>query len=187
MIGMLWVIGLEGGPSVRTVRQCMEESADITVQTNLLEARLLCGNKELFDELCDSVQQPLALHAFYLAKLQEQQRRHACFAEADFNLEPNLKESPGGLRDLQTVTWIARAAGLGTHWSELAQIGLLTAAEARQVARHSALLATLRLRLHYLAKRHEDRLLFDFQTQLAEQMGFRASANRRASEHLMQR
>src|SRR3989338_4709085 len=187
LIGMLWDIGLEVGHSVRTVGQCMNESADITVQTNLLEARLLCGNKELFDELCDSVQQRLDLRAFYLAKLQEQQRRHARYAEADYNLEPNLKESPGGLRDLQTVTWIARAAGLGTHWSELAQIGLLTSAEARQVARHSALLAALRIRLHYLAKRHEDRLLFDFQTSLAEQMGIHASANRRASEHLMQR
>jgi len=187
LIVVLWDIGLEVGHSVRTVGQCMKESADITVQTNLLEARLLCGNKKLFNELCDSVQQHLDLHAFYLAKLQEQQRRHARYAETDYNLEPNLKESPGGLRDLQTVTWIARAAGLGTHWSELAQIGLLTTAEARQVARHSALLATLRIRLHYLAKRHEDRLLFDFQTALAAQLGIAASANRRASEHLMQR
>ncbi len=186
LIGVLWDIGLEVGHSVRTVGQCMKESADITVQTNLLEARLLCGNKELFDELCDSVQQRLDLRAFYLAKLQEQQRRHARYAESDYNLEPNLKESPGGLRDLQTVTWIARAASLGTHWSELAQIGLLTTTEARQIARHSALLATLRIRLHYLAKRHEDRLLFDFQTLLAEQMGINASANRRASEHMMQ-
>ena len=187
LISVLWDIGLEVGHSVRTVGQCMNESADITVQTNLLEARLLCGNKQLFNELCASVQRHLDLRAFYLAKLQEQQRRHARYAEADYNLEPNLKESPGGLRDLQTVTWIARAAGLGTHWSELAQIGLLTTAEARQLARHSALLATLRIRLHYLAKRHEDRLLFDFQTLLAEQMGIGDSANRRASEHLMQR
>lgn len=187
LIVVLWDIGLEVGHSVRTVGQCMKESADITVQTNLLEARLLCGNKKLFNELCDSVQQHLDLRAFYLAKLQEQQRRHARFMEADYNLEPNLKESPGGLRDLQTVTWIARAAGLGTHWSELAQVGLLTTAEARQVARHSALLATLRVRLHYLAKRHEDRLLFDFQAALAAQLGIAASANRRASEHLMQR
>src|SRR5574340_1092230 len=187
LIVILWDIGLEVGHSTRTVEQCLKESADVTVQTNLLEARLLCGSKELFDELCDKLRQRLDLRAFYHAKLEEQQRRHARFLDTDFNLEPNLKESPGGLRDLQTVTWIARAAGLGTHWSELAQIGLLTAAEARQVARHSALLATLRIRLHFLAKRHEDRLLFDYQTPLAEQMGIRASANRRASEHLMQR
>ena len=187
LIGMLWDIGLEVGHSVRTVRQCLDESADVTVQTNLLEARLLCGNKDLFRELCESMQQRLDLRAFYFAKLQEQRRRHARYAEADYNLEPNLKESPGGLRDLQTVTWIARAAGLGTHWSELARIGLLTPAEARRITRHSTLLATLRARLHYLAKRHEDRLLFDFQTPLAEQLGIGASANRRASEHLMQR
>jgi [protein-PII] uridylyltransferase len=187
LIGMLWDIGLEVGHSVRTVAQCAEESADITVQTNLIEARWLCGNRNLFDELSACMRERLDLRAFYLAKLEEQRRRHARFLETDSNLEPNLKESPGGLRDLQTVTWIARAAGLGTHWSELAQVGLLTAAEARQVARHSALLATLRIRLHYLAKRHEDRLLFDFQTPLAGQMGIAASANRRASEHLMQR
>lgn len=187
LIGALWDIGLEVGHSVRTIEQCMNESADITVQTNLLEARLLCGNKQLFNELCTTVQQHLDLRAFYNAKLQEQQKRHARYAEADYNLEPNLKESPGGLRDLQTVTWIARAAGLGTHWSELAQIGLITAAEARQLARHSTLLAMLRARLHYIARRREDRLLFDFQTPLAEQMGVHASANRRASEHLMQR
>jgi len=187
LIGILWDIGLEVGHSVRTVGQCMKESADITVQTNLLEARLLCGNKGLFGELRDSVQRHLDLRAFYRAKLKEQQQRHARYDESDYNLEPNLKESPGGLRDLQTVTWIARAAGLGTHWSELAQTGLLTSAEARQLARHSALLATLRIRLHYLAKRREDRLLFDFQTRLAEQMRIGASANRRASEHLMQR
>src|ERR1019366_5160600 len=97
---------------------------------------------------------------------------------------PNLKESPGGLRDLQTITWISRAAGLGTRWTELAQAGLISLAEARQIARHDTLLQTLRARLHYLAKRREDRLIFEFQTPLAEQMGITASANRRASEHL---
>src|SRR3989338_5638617 len=187
LIVVLWDIGLEAGHSVRTVEQCLKESADITVQTNLLEARLLCGNKGLFGELRDSVQRHLDLRAFYRAKLKEQQQRHARYDESDYNLEPNLKESPGGLRDLQTVTWIARAAGLGTHWSELAQTGLLTAAEARPPARPRALLATPRIRLHYLAKRREDRLLFDFQTRLAEQMRIGASANRRASAQLMQR
>ena len=147
LIVMLWDIGLEVGHSVRTVGQCIHESADITVQTNLLEARLLCGNKKLFDELCGSVQQHLDLRAFYLAKLQEQQERHARYAESDYNLEPNLKESPGGLRDLQTVTWIARAAGLGTHWSELAQIGLLTATEARKIGHIGAEPRTYR-RIH---------------------------------------
>ncbi|HZW24006.1 MAG TPA: [protein-PII] uridylyltransferase [Gallionella sp.] len=187
LVGMLWDIGLEVGHSIRTIEQCLAESADITVQTNLLEARLLCGDKKLFRQLNALMQQNLDPRAFFLAKQQEQQQRHARFLEADFNLEPNLKESPGGLRDLQTVNWIARAAGLGTRWRDLADSGLITAAEARQIARHDSLLQTLRTRLHYLAKRREDRLLFDFQTELAEQMGIKASANRRASEHLMQR
>ncbi|HEX5362853.1 MAG TPA: [protein-PII] uridylyltransferase [Gallionella sp.] len=186
LVGMLWDIGLEVGHSIRTIEQCLAESADITVQTNLLEARLLCGDARLFRQLNKAVQQHLDPRAFFLAKQQEQLKRHARFVDADFNLEPNLKESPGGLRDLQTVSWICRAAGLGTRWSELAHSGLITAAEARQIARHDALLQTLRIRLHYLAKRREDRLLFDFQTALAEQMNIAASANRRASEHLMQ-
>ena len=187
LVGILWDIGLEVGHSIRTIAQCLTESADITVQTNLLEARLISGNAKLFSELFAAVHQHLDLRKFFIAKQQEQQQRHARFMDADFNLEPNLKESPGGLRDLQTITWIARAADLGTRWNELAQAGLISPVEARQIARHDALLQTLRIRLHYLAKRREDRLIFDFQTLLAEQMGIAATTNRRASEHLMQR
>ncbi len=187
LIGMLWDIGLEVGHSIRTIAQCLNESADITVQTNLLEARLLIGDARLFGELKNVLHQYLDPRQFFLAKLHEQQQRHARFVETDFNLEPNLKESPGGLRDLQTITWISRAAGLGTRWTELAREGLISISEARQIARHDALLQTLRIRLHYLAQRREDRLIFEFQTPLAEQMGITASTNRRASEHLMQR
>jgi [protein-PII] uridylyltransferase len=187
LVGMLWDIGLEVGHSIRTIAQCLKESADITVQTNLLEMRLLIGDARLYGELKNVLHQYLDPQKFFLAKLQEQQQRHNRFVDSDFNLEPNLKESPGGLRDLQTINWIARAAGLGTRWPELAKAGLITPAEARQIAQHDALLQELRIRLHYLAKRREDRLIFDFQTPLAEQMGIAASANRRASEHLMQR
>ena len=187
LVGILWDIGLEVGHSIRTIAQCLSESADITVQTNLLEMRLLTGDKRLCDELKNVLRQYIDPQEFFLAKQQEQQQRHKRFLDTDFNLEPNLKESPGGLRDLQTINWIARAAGLGTRWTELARAGLITPTEARQITRHDALLQTLRIRLHYLAKRREDRLIFDFQTLLAEQMGITASANRRASEHLMQR
>jgi [protein-PII] uridylyltransferase len=187
LIALLWDIGLEVGHSIRTIEHCIIESNDITVQTNLLEARLLCGNLPLFGSMCEQVQQHLDPLAFFTAKLHEQKLRHARFDDTDFNLEPNLKESPGGLRDLQTVTWITRAAGLGTRWTELTEAGLISKSEARQIARHDTLLQTLRTRLHYLARRREDRLLFDFQTTLASQMGIEASTNRRASEHLMQR
>jgi len=91
------------------------------------------------------------------------------------------------LRDLQTVLWISRACGLGTSWKELSAANLITPHEARAIARHESLLQTLRIRLHYLAKRREDRLLFDYQTPLAEQMHIHASTTRRASELLMQR
>ncbi len=187
LVAMLWDIGLEVGHSIRTVAQCIIEASDITVQTNLLEARLLCGDTGLFEQLCKTVRQHLDPKEFFLAKLHEQKQRHARFDDADFNLEPNLKESPGGLRDLQTITWISRAAGLGTRWTELARAGLISEAAARQIARHDALLQTLRTRLHYIARRREDRLLFDFQSTLAGQMNITASLNRRASEHLMQR
>ena len=129
LIGMLWDIGLEVSHSIRTVAQCLSESSDITVQTNLLEARLLIGNANLYTELHDTVRLHLDLRKFFLAKQHEQQKRHARFVDADFNLEPNLKESPGGLRDLQTITWICRAAGIATRWAELAAEGLITPVE----------------------------------------------------------
>lgn len=187
MVGVFWDIGLEVGHSIRTIGDCMAESSDVTVQTNLLEARLITGNRPLFDEMRETLAQHLGKRAFFLAKQQEQTQRHTRFVDTDYNLEPNLKESPGGLRDLQTVLWISRACGFGTSWHELARMGMITSSEARAIARHESLLQTLRIRLHYLAGRREDRLLFDYQTALAEQMGIEASPSRRASEHLMQR
>jgi [protein-PII] uridylyltransferase len=187
LVAQLWDMGLEVSHSIRTIEECVSESHDITVQTNLLEARLICGDAKLFSALQIATFSHLNPCDFFNAKLKEQQQRHARFVDADFNLEPNIKESPGGLRDLQTVMWMSRAAGLGTTWQALAKSGLISVSEAKEIARHDNLLKNYRSRLHYLAKRREDRLLFDFQTPLAEQMGIDASAHRRASEHLMQR
>ncbi len=187
LIGNLWDIGLEVGHSVRTVAQCIEESCDVTVQTNLLESRLLIGSKKLFQQLQETLQLHLDQRAFYLAKQQEQVRRHTRFIDTDFNLEPNLKESPGGLRDLQTVLWISRAAGFGHSWQALAKAGLITQTEARQITRHEHFLQDLRIRLHYLSGRHDDRVVFEYQTTLAEQLGIAASPQLRASERMMRR
>ncbi len=187
LVGILWDIGLEVGHSIRTVGDCMAESSDVTVQTNLLETRLITGDQPLFVEMHETLTNHLSRRAFYLAKVQEQEKRHARFIDTDFNLEPNLKESPGGLRDLQTVLWISRASGFGGTWRKLAEAELITAQEARAIAHHEALLQTLRIRLHYIAKRREDRVLFDYQTELAAQMHIAATDSRRASEHLMQR
>lgn len=187
LIGTLWDIGLEVGHSIRTVGDCMAESSDVTVQTNLLETRRIAGNKALFLEMRETLSNHLSRRAFYLAKMKEQELRHARFVDTDFNLEPNLKESPGGLRDLQTVLWISQATGFGDNWKKLSEDGLLTRDEAQAIARAENLLQTLRIHVHYIAKRHEDRLLFDYQDELAERMRIQATAQRRRSEHLMQR
>ncbi len=187
LVGLLWDIGLEVGHSVRTLDECLDEAKDITVQTNLLEARFLAGNRQLSQNLADTVRKNLNVRAFFEAKLLEQQQRHARFHDTAYNLEPNLKESPGGLRDLQTVLWVSRSVGLGNSWQQLAAASVVTAQEARQIRRHELFVENLRIRLHYLAKRREDRLLFDYQSPLAEQYGFADNAQRRASEQLMQR
>ena len=187
LVGLLWDIGLEVGHSIRTIAQCVEESADITVQTNLLEARLIAGSRTLFEDMVRTLARHLDHRAFFLAKHNEQQRRHRRLLDADYNLEPHLKDSPGGLRDLQTVLWISRACNLGDTWRELARAGMITVPEALAIARHENLLQHLRIRLHYLAGRREDRLLFDYQTELANQMGITAKGVRRASECMMQR
>jgi [protein-PII] uridylyltransferase len=186
LIGMLWDIGLEVGHSVRTIDECLALAAeDITVQTTLLESRLIAGSRELFRRFEGATSGALDPQAFLEAKQLEQQQRHARYQET--NLEPNIKESAGGLRDLQTILWIARAAGLGRSWAELARRNLVTLPEAREIGRHERFLQTLRIRLHYLARRREDRLLFDFQTALAAELGIRNQPNRLASEQLMQR
>ncbi len=186
LIGTLWDIGIEVGHSVRTIDECATLAAeDITVQTTLLEARLLTGKRELFKRFVKRMKETLDPAEFMQAKLLEQQQRHMRYAES--NLEPNIKEAAGGLRDLQTILWIARAAGVGKTWSELARRGLITPAEAREIGQHEQLLQSLRIRLHYCAGRREDRLLFDYQTALAREFGLHDRPHRLASEQLMQR
>ncbi len=187
-IGMLWDAGLEVAHSVRTVEECETEMAhDVTIRTSLLEHRPLAGSRTLYDRFRRRFAASLNVRAFFEAKALEQQQRHLRYQDTAYNLEPNVKESPGGLRDLQTIIWIARAAGLGHSWRALATHGLITESEAREVTRHERLIDDIRVRLHYLAGRREDRLVFDVQTALAQQMGLADTPHRRASEQLMQR
>lgn len=187
-VGSLWDIGLEVGHSVRTLAECAEEAdKDITVQTSLLEARQLAGHRQLFREFSHAMLAALEPRAFFIAKQLEQQQRHGRYHDATYNLEPNLKESPGGLRDLQNILWVSRAAGLGKSWSGLAKGGFITRQEARLAQRHQNILQDLRVRLHYLSGRREDRLLFDYQTALAEELNITGKPPRLASEMLMQR
>ncbi|AKU12122.1 PII uridylyl-transferase [Azoarcus sp. CIB] len=188
LIGALWDVGLEIGQSVRTLDECLEAAEeDITVQTNLLEARLLDGNADLFEEFVQRYRAQLDVRTFYKAKQLEQENRYARFNDTPFALEPNCKESPGGLRDLQMLGWIARAAGLGRSWRDLARRRLITGAEASELRSIERFLQHVRIRLHYLTGRAEDRLLFDHQEKLARAFGIEATAAKRASEVFMQR
>ena len=174
-IGWCWDVGLEIGSSVRTTSECLAEATkDVTVQTSLLEARLLRGNKTLFSNLVEKLAEAMDPKAFFVAKTLEMRQRHNKFDNTPYALEPNCKESPGGLRDLQIILWVAKAAGFGNSWDELARKGLATPLEARQIKANEALLNKIRVRLHLLARRREDRLVFDLQTSVAESFGFRA-------------
>ncbi|MBA4143057.1 MAG: [protein-PII] uridylyltransferase [Nitrosospira sp.] len=187
-VRLLWDIGLDIGHSIRTIAECAEEAVkDITVQTSLLEARQLAGRRRLFDEFFYSMQAMLEPVPFFIAKQLEQEQRHGRYQDATSNLEPNIKESPGGLRDLQNILWVSRAAGMGKSWANLSDGGFITHQEARLAQRHRAVLQDLRIRLHYLSGRREDRLLFDYQTPLADELDISGKPPRRPSEMLMQR
>ncbi|MDM5177473.1 [protein-PII] uridylyltransferase [Massilia sp. DJPM01] len=192
LVQMLWDLGLEIGHSIRTIDECMSESkADITVQTSLLEARLVCGDAHLFEQLQERYLGALDPRAFFHAKAAEMRLRHAKYEDTAFSLEPNVKESPGGLRDLQVILWVAKAAGLANSWGQLATRGLITQTEARQLMEKERAFKDIRVRLHLHANRREDRLVFDVQTPIAESFGLKTTGEginaRRASEYLMQR
>jgi [protein-PII] uridylyltransferase len=187
-IGALWDSGLEPGHSVRTVSESLEEAAkDVTVDTSLIEARHVAGDAALLVQLEKRLRERRDVRAFFEAKFREQKRRHERFQEAAYNLEPNIKESPGGLRDLQMVLWLARAAGLGHSWSELAAQEIITPREAADIARNERILQDLRIRLHYLAGRREDRLVFDHQIEIARQLKLAPRQGMIPSDMLMRR
>ncbi len=190
-ISHCWDIGLEIGSSVRTVADCVEQAVnEVTVQTSLLESRLITGDKALYTRFTGQFKASLDPKAFFVAKTLEMRQRHNKFDNTPYSLEPNCKESPGGLRDLQVVLWVAKAAHLGNNWDDLARNGLATAFEVTQIKRNLALLNLIRARLHIISHRREDRLVFDLQTAVAESFGYTTDSlltGKRASEHLMRR
>ena len=193
-VSQCWDAGLEIGSSVRTVAECLAESAkDVTVQTALLEARLIVGHATTFADFQMKFRAAMEPQAFFVAKTLELRQRHNKFENTPYSLEPNCKESPGGLRDLQVILWVAKAAGLGNSWDELSRNGLATSFEVKQLKRNEALLKLIRLRLHVISQRREDRLVFDLQTAVANSFGYASVASDgthlpvRASEALMRR
>ncbi len=194
-IGNCWDVGLEIGSSVRTLADCLQEAEkDVTVQTALLECRLITGNADLVQAFRTAFTEAMDPKAFFVAKTLEMRQRHTKFEDTPYSLEPNCKESPGGLRDLQVILWVAKAAGYGDNWADLARGGLATEFEVKQIERNEALLLLIRAKLHFIAKRREDRLIFDLQNAVAESFGYTAGSPEgdrkqlvRASEALMKR
>ena len=197
-IGGCWDLGLDIGSSVRTLDECLQESStDVTVQTALLECRWVAGPTQAVAALQQVLQAAMDPKAFFVAKTLEMRQRHQKFENTPYALEPNCKESPGGLRDLHIILWVAKAAGLGQDWDALVRNGLATPLEARQLKANEATLSLMRARLHELSGRREDRLVFDLQNTMAQAFGLNtlvpgeatptARGMRRASEALMKR
>ena len=184
----LWDIGLEIGHSVRNIQECTEEATkDITVATNLQESRLLIGPENLYEAL-SAFNTPDKIWPgpeYFRAKLDEQIKRHLKFNDTAYNLEPNIKEGPGGLRDIQMIGWVAkRHFGVDTL-HKLVTHGFLSEQEYKTLHEGLAFLWRVRFGLHIISKRREDRLLFDHQRTLAAQFGYKDTYKKLAVEQFM--
>ena len=187
---LLWDIGLEVGQSVRSIEECQHEArADITVITNLMESRTLAGDEALRQDMMQAID---TSHMwtdaeFFRAKRAEQHARHAKFNDTEYNLEPNVKSSPGGLHDIQTIAWVALRHFGTNDLSELVQQGFLNEPEYRILDSGRAFLWKVRFALHTLSGRAEDRLLFDHQRALAKLLGYEGTDSKLAVERFMQK
>lgn len=187
---LLWDIKLEIGHSVRTIDECIDEaSKDITVITNITESRLLTGSTQLYSDMLDatSTKNIWDSKTFFESKLEEQHIRHIKFESSAFKLEPNIKECHGGLRDIQMIGWVAKRHFGANRLSELVEHDFLTEEEYLALKDGEELLWNIRASLHFLTGRREDRLLFDFQRDLALEYGFEDGPNNLAIESFMQR
>ena len=187
---LLWDIGLEVGQSVRSVQECAEEArADLTVITNLMESRTIAGPEHLRQKML-KVTSPSEMwpsKEFFLAKRNEQAARHSKYNNTEYNLEPNVKGSPGGLRDIQTILWIARRQFGSLNLGAIVDQGFLTEGEYSLLVSSQEFIWRVRYGLHMLAGRAEDRLLFDHQRSLAALLGYEDSDAKLAIERFMQK
>jgi [protein-PII] uridylyltransferase len=190
LVTLLWDIGLEVGHSVRTVSECAEESVgNVSVMTTLLESRLLAGSPALLAAMRAALgpERIWPVKQFFEAKVHEQTERHLKANDTAYNLEPNVKTGPGGLRDIQTIAWVAKRQFGADTLDGLVTHGFLTEAELRRLKQAQAFLWKVRFGLHTLNGRREDRLLFDHQLRLAKSFGYEDASYTLAVEQFMQR
>jgi len=174
-ITQLWDIKLDIGHSVRSIKECIKQAVnDVTVATNLMEMRQVAGSDALTQQLLPLLNEDVfwTSEKFFIAKRQEQKKRHLQYHGAAYTLEPNLKASPGGLRDIQTIAWVAKRHFLADSLEELVEHHYLYPNELAELIESQDYLWRMRFALHFVAKRSENRLLFDYQTDVAKMMGF---------------
>ena len=187
-VRLLWDLGLEIGISVRTPRECLETArTDLTIMTALLERRLVCGSGKLAQDLDRRLNKRGLWSAkrFFQGKVKEQSARHAQFVDVEYGLEPNIKTSPGGLRDIQTINWVTNRIYGSDDPQELTELGLLTQHEADTLAEGKRLLWKIRFALHVVAGRKEDQLLFSYQREIATRFGYKDEEGLLAVEQFM--
>jgi [protein-PII] uridylyltransferase len=189
LLTFLWDIGLQIGHSVRSLAECVALArSDVTVITNLLESRFLAGQTHLLTALHTQTNttQMWSSAAFFAAKLEEQHQRHAKVDDSAYDLEPNIKLNPGGLRDIQIIGWVAKRHFKTQSLADLLSLGFLSEVEYKSLRGGEKFLWRIRYALHRLTGRHEDRLLFEHQRTLAQQFGYTDSNINLAVEQFMQ-
>lgn len=186
---MLWDLGLKVGHSTRNSDECVRlAKKDTTIQTALLEARFIWGDQELFTDMRAKYMKDVVAgnsKEFIAAKLAERQERHERFGNSRYVVEPNIKEGKGGLRDLQTLFWIAKFLHGTTDISKLVTLGVFTEKERRRFTKASNFLRSVRCHLHYLTRRPEERITFDVQSELARRLQYKDHAGTLGVERFM--
>jgi [protein-PII] uridylyltransferase len=188
-ITQLWDVKLDIGHSVRSIKECLKQAIDdVTVATNLMEMRQISGNESLTLHLQQIINEDVfwTSKKFFVAKRNEQTKRHQQYHGAAYTLEPNLKANPGGLRDIQTIAWVAKRHFVADSLEELVEHNYLTQNEFFELLECQDYLWRMRCALHFIAGRNENRLLFDYQSDVATLMGF-GDEGKMAIERMMKR